>query len=69
MANTHTEWQASVLEILKLSDVLPHVRLHLKNLPSLGTTTLCHSCPVQQLYVINAVPCTKSMGESEHYQP
>jgi len=69
MANIHTEWQASVLEVLNLSDILPHGRLHLINLPSLGTTTLCHSWPAQQLYVINAVPYTKSMRESEHYQP
>jgi len=69
MANIHTEWRASLLEVLNLSDVLSHVRLHLINLPSLVTTTLCHSWPAQQLYIINAVPCTKNMGESEHYQP
>jgi hypothetical protein len=69
MANIHTEWQASVSEVLNLSDVLPHVRLHLINLRSLGATTVCHSWPAQQLYVINAVQCTKSVGESEHDQP
>lgn len=69
MANIHNECQASVLEVINLSDVLSHVRLHLINLLSLVTTTLCHSWPTQQLYTINAVPCTKSMGESEHYQP
>lgn len=47
MANIRTEWQASVLEVLNLSDILPHGRLHLINLPSLGTTTLCHSWPAQ----------------------
>jgi len=69
MANIHTEWQASVSEVLNLSDVLPHRRLHLIKLLSLGNTTLCHSWPAQQLYVINTVPYTKSMRESEHYQP
>lgn len=59
MANIHTEWQTSVSEVLNLSDVLPHERMHPINLPSLDTTTLCHPWPAEQMYVINAVPCTE----------